>query len=119
MLTLSRVVLHPTYRGAGIGYRFIRRCCELTGYPWIETLTQMGHVNPVFERAGFRRVGVSRTVERSRASHSLLYRRQKHGQKAALLTRETYDKSRFANPVYYIFDNRAHAARHGPASGGR
>jgi len=106
LITLSRVVLHPSYRGAGLGHLFIRRCCELCPYPWIETLTQMGHSNPVFERAGFRRLGSSPPVSRSRHSHSILYRRQKRGQKAALLTAETYEKSRFSNPVYYLFDNR-------------
>ena len=115
-MTLSRVVLHPTYRGAGLGRLFIRRCCELCPYPWIETLTQMGESNPVFEQAGFLRLGASKTVARSRQSHSVLYRRkQKNGKKTPLLTRETYDKSRFSNPVYFLFDNRANAGRQGPA----
>ncbi|WP_437185713.1 hypothetical protein SH668x_002828 [Planctomicrobium sp. SH668] len=107
LISLSRVVLHPTYRGAGIAHRFIRRCCELSPYPWIETLAQMGHINPFFERAGFLRIGSSAASVRSRESHSMIYRRQqKHGKKAGFLTKETYEKSRFANPVYYIFDNR-------------
>src|SRR5690606_15039938 len=46
LVTLSRVVLHPTLRGAGIAQQFVRRCCELCPYPWIETLTEMGHFNP-------------------------------------------------------------------------
>jgi len=112
LVTLSRVVLHPTYRGAGIAHRFVQRCCELCPYPWIETLSQMGHINPFFERAGFTRVGVSSPTERSRESHSMIYRRQqKRGQKTALLTQETFDKSRYANPVYYIYDNRENVRR--------
>jgi hypothetical protein len=107
LVMLSRVVLHPTFRGGGIAHRFVRRCCELCPYPWIETLTQMGHHNPFFERAGFIRVGVSNPQERSRETHSSLYgRRRPHGERQSLLTEETFNKSRFSNPVYYIFDNR-------------
>lgn len=107
LVTLSRVVLHPTYRGAGLGHLFIRRCCELCSFPWIEALTQMGHFNPVFERAGFLAIGESHTQNRSRHSHSALYhKRLKRGQRQALVTQETYEKSRFASPIYYIFDNR-------------
>src|SRR5207248_9325375 len=57
---LQRVVLHPTYRGAGIAAGFVRAACESCPVPWVETLTAMGHANPFFERAGFTRVGVIR-----------------------------------------------------------
>jgi hypothetical protein len=111
LVMLSRVVLHPTFRGAGIAHQFVRRCCELCPFPWIETLTQMGHINPFFEKAGFLRVGVCTPTDRSRAAHSQLFRRRSpHGAPQKLLTRETSDKSRHAAPVYYIFDNRARGA---------
>jgi hypothetical protein len=103
---LSRVVIHPTFRGAGIAHQFVRRSCQMCPYPWIETLTQMGHVNPFFERAGFVRVGASRPKHHSRSEHSKLYGSRKDGQKKSLVSRETYEKSRFSNPVYYVFDNR-------------
>jgi ABC-type ATPase with predicted acetyltransferase domain len=57
---LQRVVLHPAYRGAGIASAFVRRACDLCPADWIETLSVMGHTNPVFERAGFTRVGAAR-----------------------------------------------------------
>jgi GNAT superfamily N-acetyltransferase len=106
LMTLSRVVLHPTYRGAGIASRFIRRSCEACGYPWIETLAQMGHVNPVFERAGFQRVGVTRSQGRTREEHSEIYGGNRRLGPRRLVSRETSDKSRYAEPVYYVFDNR-------------
>jgi len=102
---LSRVVLHPTYRGAGIAAAFIRRSCQLSGFRWIETLAQMGHVNPFFERAGFVRVGTSHVKHSSRWSHSRVYGGGRHGG-TGLVTPETHRKSRYAAPVYYIFDNR-------------
>ncbi|MEZ6056617.1 MAG: hypothetical protein R3C01_07920 [Planctomycetaceae bacterium] len=81
IVQLQRVVIHPTYRGAGIAAAFVRRSCELSPSPWIETLTQMGHINPFFERAGFVRVGVTKRQVASHASHSALYggRRPGHG----------------------------------------
>jgi GNAT superfamily N-acetyltransferase len=97
---LARVVLHPTYRGAGIAARFVREACRSCPVPWVETLTAMGHANPFFERAGFARVGVIRRGK---------YAKRYGGQFAArrvTCSRETVEKSRFSEPVYYVFDNR-------------
>jgi hypothetical protein len=107
IVTLSRVVLHPVYRGAGLAAEFIRRSCLSAPWPWIETLTQMGRINPVFEKAGFRRVGITKPARRTRRGHSALYGAgsKRHGRKN-LITQETNEKSRYSSPVYYIFDNR-------------
>ena len=107
---LSRVVLHPTYRGAGIAADFVLRSCELCPWPWIETLTEMGRINPFFEKAGFLRVptGATSSVKlKSRRGHSSIYGGRRKDGSRILVSRETFEKSRFANPVYYIFDNRA------------
>lgn len=103
LVLLQRVVLHPTYRGAGIAADFIRRSCELCPFPWIETLTQLGHVHPVFEQAGFIRVGVTGGGPRSRAAHSAVWGGRKRGQGDRLVSEETHEKSRWARPVYYLF----------------
>jgi hypothetical protein len=100
---LSRVVLHPTYRGAGLAAQFIRRSCESCPWPWIETLTEMGHVHPFFEKAGFVRVGASKSRKQSQEAHSAIYADGKSGR---MVSRETHEKSRYAEPVYYVFDNR-------------
>jgi GNAT superfamily N-acetyltransferase len=99
---LQRVVLHPTYRGAGIASAFVRRACELCPVDWIETLSAMGRANPFFERAGFTRVGVIRKASGGRQPtvHGA------YGSKTARLSAETALKSRFSDPVYYVFDNR-------------
>lgn len=117
IVMLSRVVLHPTYRGAGIAADFVRRCCQLCESPWVETLTQMGHHNPFFERAGFVRVGIATPRERSRESHSTIYGRRTKNGRPALLTEETFHKSQYASPVYYVFDNRQGEGTRGPGSG--
>ena len=99
---LQRVVLHPTYRGAGIASDFIRRACELCEVEWIETLSAMGHANPVFERAGFTRVGV---VKLSGSANGAYGGRTR-------LSAETRTKSRFSEPVYYVYDNRRRQRNH-------
>jgi len=101
MWLLSRVVLHPTYRGAGIAAKFVRQACETCPIPWIETLSAMGHANPFFEHAGFTRVGVIRqSPKRQRGSEGCQYTGRNR------LSQETIEKSRFSEPVYYVFDNR-------------
>jgi len=99
---LQRVVLHPTYRGAGIGSAFVRRCCELCQVDWIETLSAMGQANPLFEKAGFVKVGVirkPRTGVKSRTAGAYAGRRSH-------MSAESIAKSEHSEPVYYVFDNR-------------
>jgi GNAT superfamily N-acetyltransferase len=96
---LARVVLHPTYRGAGIAAAFVRRACRTCPVPWIETLSAMGRVNPFFERAGFVRVGTIRKSRKaSRGPHGAYGSRRP-------LTAASTAKSRYSEPVYYVFDN--------------
>jgi GNAT superfamily N-acetyltransferase len=107
LVMLSRVVIHPTYRGAGIAAAFVRRSCEACPYPWIETLAGMGNVNPFFEKAGFVRVPVRATAAdraRTRRDYSKFYGGRRHD--GRLVSQETFAKSRHSRPVYYIFDNR-------------
>lgn len=92
---LQRVVLHPTYRGAGIASAFVRRACEACPVPWIETLSAMGQINPFFEHAGFARVG---TIRKTRDSRQGAYGKR--------VSAEKQTKSANSEPVYYVFDNR-------------
>jgi hypothetical protein len=108
LATLSRVVLHPTYRGAGLAAPFVRTSCEMCPYPWIEALAQMGHVNPFFEKAGFVRVDVPRSKRCTRASRSTLYGaplRRAAGKCRTQVARKSHEKC-VADPVYYVLDNR-------------
>ena len=60
----------------------------------------MGHMNPFFEKAGFLRVGVTRHASHSIVGHSAIYgnRSGRHG-KTRLVSKETHEKSRFAEPT--------------------
>ena len=104
---LSRVVLHPTYRGAGIAAAFVRRACQTCPTRWIETLSAMGRVNPFFERAGFVRIGVVRKNPKSRGAHGAYAGGRR-------LSAESAAKSRFSEPVYYVLDNRQEAEEPNP-----
>jgi len=95
---LSRVVLHPTYRGAGIAAEFVQNACQTCPVQWIETLTAMGHANPVFERAGFVRAGVVRKRGDGKGYGGQFGPRGK-------CDGATRAKSRWSEPVYYVFDN--------------
>jgi GNAT superfamily N-acetyltransferase len=99
---LQRVVLNPTYRGAGIAAAFVRRACELCPVDWIETLSAMGRASPFFERAGFTRVGA---IGRSRRMSERSGVAQFAGDSRRVTT-ATRAKSHFSDPVYYVFDNR-------------
>jgi len=51
---IARVVVHPTYRGCGVGQRLIRTYLALR--PEADTVAAKARFNPVFERAGMKRV---------------------------------------------------------------
>ncbi len=55
---LKRLVVHPDVRGCGLGHRLVRETLPMAGARFVECLAAMGAVNPVFEKAGMRPVGV-------------------------------------------------------------
>jgi GNAT superfamily N-acetyltransferase len=108
LATISRVVLHPTYRGAGLAAAFVRQSCRICPYPWIEALAQMGRINPFFEKAGFTPIESS-TNRRVRPAvrspvHGVPLRRV--GRRRVQESPARNDVSRGGEPTYYIFDNR-------------
>jgi GNAT superfamily N-acetyltransferase len=63
---ISRVVVHPIYRGCGLAVRLVRHALEHAGTPLVEALAAMGAVHPLFELAGMKayHVGRDRHAER-------------------------------------------------------
>lgn len=55
---LKRLIIHPDVRGCGLGHELVRRTLPMAGARFVECLAAMGAVNPVFEKAGMRAVGV-------------------------------------------------------------
>ena len=53
--TISRVVVHPQFRGIGLASLLIRAACALADTPMVEAIARMGAAHPLFERAGMMR----------------------------------------------------------------
>jgi ABC-type lipoprotein export system ATPase subunit/GNAT superfamily N-acetyltransferase len=51
---ISRVIVHPAYRGCGLAVRLVRHALATAKTPMVESLAAMGAVNPFFERAGMK-----------------------------------------------------------------
>lgn len=49
---ISRVVIHPQWRGLGLAVRLVREALSTATTVYTEALAAMGRVNPFFERAG-------------------------------------------------------------------
>ena len=54
---VSRVVVHPSFRGLGLGAALVRHALATAGTPMVEALATMGAIHPIFERAGMVRYG--------------------------------------------------------------
>jgi len=54
---LRRLVIRPDVRGCGLGQYLVRRTLPRVGTEFVECLAAMGEFNPVFEKAGMRRIG--------------------------------------------------------------
>lgn len=49
---ISRVVVHPQWRGQGLAVRLVRHALDTATTPFTEALAAMGRVSPFFEKAG-------------------------------------------------------------------
>ena len=52
--TISRVVVHPQFRGVGLASRLVRFVCEQCPTRWVEAYAVMGRVHPFFEKGGMK-----------------------------------------------------------------
>lgn len=55
MRTISRVIIHPVFRGLGLASSLVRRTLPLAGTRFVEASAVMGRYHPFFEKAGMRR----------------------------------------------------------------
>jgi len=112
--SVSRVVLAPRYRGAGIAAAFLRRACELTPWPWIELVSEMANLVPFCQAAGFVRLGLfpgklkNMRCGCGRPSSERGPGRGCWGKSnwTDATFAEYLRRSRFSRPGYYLFDNR-------------
>ncbi|RLI07714.1 hypothetical protein DRO32_03465, partial [Candidatus Bathyarchaeota archaeon] len=53
---VSRIVVHPLYRGIGLGRRLLSEALRLGGKPYVELVAVMARYNPFAEKAGMVKV---------------------------------------------------------------
>ena len=63
---ISRVIVHPVYRGCGLAVRLVRRAIAEARTPMVEALAAMGTVHPFFEKAGMTAYHVALDVHLAR-----------------------------------------------------
>ena len=54
--TISRVIVHPQFRGIGLASALVRHMCHHCPTPYIEASAAMGRAHPFFEKAGMHRI---------------------------------------------------------------
>jgi ABC-type lipoprotein export system ATPase subunit/GNAT superfamily N-acetyltransferase len=64
---LRRLVVHPDIRGCGFGHHLVAQTMPQLGTEYVECLAAMGAVNPVFEKAGMKRIGKCQAPARRQA----------------------------------------------------
>ena len=104
--TVSRLVLDPRYRGAGLAAAFLRACCRLAPWPWIELVSEMAALVPFCQAAGFRRIaGAAPKGPHPPAAASRRSPWGKSGWTRAGFA--SYSRRvRFSRPAYFLLDNR-------------
>lgn len=63
---ISRVIVHPIYRGCGLAVRLVRHALATSATPLVEALAVMGAVHPFFERAGMTAYRLPRDADAER-----------------------------------------------------
>lgn len=53
--TISRVIVHPQWRGLGLARQLVQRALATATTPYVEAIAAMGQVHPFFEQAGMTR----------------------------------------------------------------
>ena len=55
---ISRVVVHPIFRGAGLAVRLVKHVINTSTLRYVEALAAMGKMHPMFKLAGMKHAGI-------------------------------------------------------------
>lgn len=82
--TISRLIVHPQFRSLGLGVLLVKRVLRRCPTRYVEAIAQMGHVHPVFRKAGMTQV---ESEDRSRPAYFVFDRFAGQGEKCAIRRR--------------------------------
>ncbi len=99
---ISRVIVHPLYRGQGLAVRLIRHALATAQTPYMEALAVMGQINPFFERAGMTAYQMPSASKRS-TRHQGLVGSPLRKQGGALPSASRLPRAVNARPYVYYF----------------
>jgi len=83
---ISRIVIHPKFRGIGLSKKLLNKYFEMTDCDYIETLAVMANYNPFFEKAGMTRMSIKEDEKRVK----LLSQFGDYGFNVSLLSSQRY-----------------------------
>jgi ABC-type transport system involved in cytochrome c biogenesis ATPase subunit/GNAT superfamily N-acetyltransferase len=70
--TISRIVIHPKYRGIGLGAKLVRETLPRVGTTCVEMIAVMAKYNPFAEKAGMKKILEQKPSEEARRIADLL-----------------------------------------------
>ncbi len=85
---ISRVVLHPSYRGIGLAYYFLKEYFKLSECKYIETLAVMSKYSPFFDKAGMTHIA----TEDDKVRLSRVKQLENYGFNTDLISSATYNE---------------------------
>ena len=89
MSIISRVIIHPKYRGIGLGEKLVKETLPQAGTPNVEAVAVMAKYNPFFERAGMQKIAQSKPTQ---ATTQALTNLNQLGFDTELLSNITYNE---------------------------
>ncbi len=88
---ISRVIVHPKYRGIGLAQYMLKEYFKLSKSMYVETIAVMANYNPFFEKAGMTRV---QTVDESNRMEKIKVL-EKYGFNINLLSSKKYSEDHY------------------------
>jgi ABC-type lipoprotein export system ATPase subunit len=107
-VSVTRLVLDPRYRGIGAAWRFLAAACRTVPVDWIELASEMSHLVPFAQRAGFVPVATGRSKWRRESGGA----RGRSGgafssaNSTPAARRRLYRRTRLGRPRCFLLDNR-------------
>ena len=108
---MSRLVIDPRYRGAGLAAKFLRRCCQMVPVTWIELIAVMAGVVPFAESAGFIAAGSCADKLSGRGTSAVRLSGRSRPTNEATMIKAALEGRVASRPRYYVFDNRENCKR--------